>query len=366
LTYFGYPQAHEDDRQRAIRAGLAIIAAVEALDKDFPERRMQLNVRIGINTGIGGRCRHRGAEQREKKAIVGDTPNIAARLQSLAELGTIVIGKRTYRLIEGLFVCEPLGVQHLKGISDPVDVFVVREDAEARSSFEAKLQRGLSPPAGRTEEVSLLVNRLGQAREGDGQVVLISGEPGVGKSRVFDSFRSVAAQENGPLITLVCSNYQQDIPFFPVIDYLERTIGEAAGDTQESHLDSLEEILRGLGLHSASNSALIAQLLNLPALGRFDTLNLTLEKQKNRTLRLLTALAVAAARQSPALIVFEDLQWADHSTLELFGLAPEVVYEFKHALVKDAAYQGLLHSKRRQLHREIAQVLETRFPQVTA
>ena len=537
LIYFGYPQAHEDDPQRAIRAGLAIIAAVEGLSKDFPQHRLPLNVRIGINTGLVVAADIGAGEQREKMAIVGDTPNIAARLQSLAEPGTIVIGKRTHRLVEGLFICEPLGPQHLKGVSDPVDVFVVRETTEARTSFEAKMQRGLSPLAGRTEEVSLLVNRWGQAREGDGQVVLISGEPGVGKSRILNSFRSIAAQENGPIITLVCSNYQQDTPFHPVIDYLERTIAEAADDTPTGFLDSLDAILEGLDLMSHENAALIAQLLSLPSGDRYATLNLTLEEQKNRTLRLLTALVVAAARKSPALMVVEDLHWADFSTLQYLGhlidqlrkhsilavltyragfeppwsknpylthlrvrhlsrsessdlvrgvtggralpegvlehilsrtdgvplfieeltkllldmdlmevrgdryvltqplgrtaipeslqdslmarldrlgsakeaaqlasvlgrtfghalllavtqkseevldaaltqlvesellyrrgLAPEVIYEFKHALVKDAAYQGLLHSKRRQLHKEIAQVLETRFPQVT-
>ncbi len=537
LIYFGYPQAHEDDPQRAIRAGLSIIAAVEELNKDFSAPDVRLNVRIGINTGLVVAADIGAGEQREKMAIVGDTPNIAARLQSLAEPGTVVIGRRTHRLIEGLFVCEPLGAQTLKGISEPVEVFRVCETTEARSSFEAKLQKGLTPMAGRNEEISLLVNRWDQAKEREGQVVLISGEPGVGKSRVLQHFRSIVTEQNCSAISFVCSNYRQDTPFHPVIDFFERTLQADANDAPEAMLDKLDAFLEDLDLDVAEFGSLLAAMMSLPASGRYNTPVLTLEDQKNKTLKALVSVTEALSQKSPMLILVEDLQWADHSTVEFLGLlvehvrtsrilavlayradfdppwskqpnltvmrlrhlsrpesieliegvtggcplpeevldhilsktdgvplfieeltklvlemdflelkdgryhlngplgataipdslqdslmarldhlgtakeaaqlasvlgrtfghallmavtqkseealdraltrlvdsellyrrglAPEIVYEFKHALVKDAAYQGLLHSKRRQLHLEIAEILETRFPQMS-
>ena len=537
LIYFGYPQAHEDDPQRAIRAGLSIIAAVNDLSNDFLDSAVRLSVRIGINTGLVVAADIGAGEQREKMAIVGDTPNIAARLQSLAEPGTVVIGQRTHRLIEGLFVCEQLGKQTLKGISEPVEVYRVRETTEARSSFEAKLQKGLTPMAGRKEEISLLVNRWDQAKTGDGQVVLISGEPGVGKSRVLQDFRSMVTAQNCPTISFVCSNYRQDTPFHPVIDFFERTLQAGGANTPAAVLDKLDAFLTELNLDVAEYGSLMAAMLNLPASGRYDVPVLTLEDQKKKTLSALVEVADAMSRDAPLLILVEDLQWADHSTREFLGLlvehvrtskvlivqafradfeppsskqphltvlrlrhlsrsesieliesvtggcalpdevlehilsktdgvplfieeltklvlemdfldlkdgryqlngplgataipdslqdslmarldhlgtakeaaqlasvlgrtfghalllavtqkseealdhaltrlvdsellyrrglAPEIVYEFKHALVKDAAYQGLLHSKRRQLHLEIAEILETRFPQVS-
>ena len=538
LIYFGYPQAHEDDPQRAIRAGLSIIAAVEELNKDFlsaPDVR--LTVRIGINTGLVVAADIGAGEQREKMAIVGDTPNVAARLQALAEPGTVVIGRRTHRLIEGLFVCEPMGPQTLKGISEPIEVFKVCETTEARSSFEAKIQRGLSPMTGRKEEVGLLINRWEQARTGDGQVVLISGEPGVGKSRVLQNFQSIVDGQDCPTVSFVCSNYRQDTPFHPVIDFFERTLSADANNAPDAMLDKLDAFLAENGLDVSEYGSLLAAMLSLPASGRYDAPVLTLEDQKNKTLKALVEVVKALSSKKPLLILVEDLQWADHSTVEFLGLlvehvrtapillvqafradfepqwskqphltvirlrhlsraesieliegvtggsplpdevmehilsktdgvplfieeltklvmemdllelqegsykltgplgataipdslqdslmarldhlgtakeaaqlasvlgrtfghalllavtqkseesldraltrlvdsellyrrglAPEIVYEFKHALIKDAAYQGLLHSKRRQLHREIAEILEGRFPHVT-
>lgn len=537
LIYFGYPQAHEDDPQRAIRAGLSIIAAVDALNKDFSAPDVRLNVRIGINTGLVVAADIGSGEQREKMAIVGDTPNIAARLQALAEPGTVVIGRRTHRLIEGLFVCEALGAQSLKGISEPVEVFRVCDTTEARSSFEAKLQRGLTPMAGRKEEIGLLVNRWEQALACEGQVVMISGEPGVGKSRVLQNFQSIVTGQNCPAISFVCSNYRQDTPFHPVIDFLEHWLHSETDKSPGGMLDRLDAFLADLGLDVPEHGALLASMLSLPAAGRYNTPVLTLEDQKNKTLKALVAVTDAMSVKSPLLIIIEDLQWADHSTIEFLGLlvehvrsarclvllafradfeppwsrqphltslrlrhlsrpesieliegvtggcplpeevmehilaktdgvplfieeltklvlemdlvdlkdgryelngplgataipdslqdslmarldhlgsakeaaqlasvlgrtfghalllavtqkseealdvaltrlvdsellyrrglAPEIVYEFKHALVKDAAYQGLLHSKRRQLHLDIAEILELRFPQMT-
>lgn len=323
LIYFGYPQAHEDDPQRAIQAGLSIIAAVEALNVDFSATEVGLNVRIGINTGLVVAADIGSGEQREKMAIVGDTPNIAARLQSLAEPGTVVIGSRTHRLVEGFFVCEPLGAQDLKGISEPVEIYRVRQSTQARSRFEANLQGGLTPLAGRKEEVSLLANRWAQAGEGDGQVVLISGEPGVGKSRVLQSFQSIVEAEGAPVATFVCSNYRRDTPFHPVIDFFERTLGARSDSAPEELLDKLDAFLTNLGLDVDEYGSLIAAMLTLPMSGRYAAPTLTLEDQKNRTLKALVAIIAAMSVERPVFVIVEDLQWADHSTHEFLGLLVE-------------------------------------------
>ncbi len=325
MVYFGYPYAHEDDPQRAVRASLNIVAAVDALNSDFSAKGVKLAVRIGISTGLVVAGDIGSGEQREKMALVGDTPNMAARLQGLAEPGAVVIGSKTHRLIEGLFVCDFLGRQVLKGFSEPLDAYRVRQSTAARSRFEVTLERGLTPLAGRAEEMSLLVNRWEQARNSDGQVVLISGEPGVGKSRVVQSLQSNVAESGGPLLSFVCSNYRQDTPFYPVIDFLERTLNAGIDRDVEDVLDNLDAFLADLGLASDANGALIASMLSLPTSGRYQATPMTLEDQKKSILRTLVSIAGALSRQAPLLIVVEDLQWADHSTREFLDLLVEDV-----------------------------------------
>ncbi|AXI46734.1 adenylate/guanylate cyclase domain-containing protein [Sulfitobacter sp. SK012] len=325
LIYFGYPLANEDDPQRAIRASLSIIAAVEALNNERSAPVAWLTVRIGINTGLVVTADIGSGEQREKMAIVGDTPNIAARLQSLAEPGTVLIGNKTHRLVEGLFVCDPLGPRELKGFSVPMDVYRVLQSTDARSRFEVTLQRGLTPIAGRTEEIGLLVSRWQQAKAKEGQLVLISGEPGVGKSRVVEALQSFVAEDGGPMVNLVCSSYRKDTPFYPVIDFLERALGAQISSKPEKVLDNLDVFLSDLGLGTDSNASLIASMLSLPTAGRYQTVSMTLEDQKKSILKTLVTIAKALSAQAPLLIVVEDLQWADHSTREFLDLLVDEV-----------------------------------------
>ena len=329
MIYFGYPHANEDDPQRAIQAALSMILAVQNLKMgpDFSAPDVKLDVRIGINTGLVVAAEIGSGEQREKMSIVGDTPNIAARLQAMAEPGTVVIGSRTYRLVEGLFECEILGPKKLKGISEPIVVYQVKRSNKVRTRFEVKMQSGLTPFAGRKEEMRILENRWAQAKAGDGQVVLISGEPGVGKSRILQSFQTSVDDDDFPVMSLNCSNYRQDTPFHPVIDFFEHTLSTTIGSGApvDRTLDALDRFLRDLALPVEDYAPLIAAILSLPTTGRYAMANLTLADQKNETLKALMAIPAALAKEAPLLIVVEDIQWADHSTLELLGLLFEQV-----------------------------------------
>ena len=196
LVYFGYPQAHEDDARRAVNAGLGIVAGLEALNRRIDGGQVvSLSVRVGIHTGLVVAGEMGGGATREADAIVGETPNVAARLEGLAEPDTVVISAATQRLVDGLFECDDLGPQRLKGVSEPVPVFRVRGEGRAHSRFEVVAERGLTPMVGREEEIGLLMKRWRLAKEGEGQVALISGEAGIGKSRILRGFRELLEEE---------------------------------------------------------------------------------------------------------------------------------------------------------------------------
>ncbi len=325
LIYFGYPHAHEDDAQRAIRAGLGMIAAIDDLNSETTSCDVKLAVRIGINSGVVVAGDIGAGEQRERMAIVGETPNVAARLQNLAEPGTVVIGSSTQRLVEGLFVCESLGLQRIKGITEPIEAFRVREISDVRSRFEATLRRGLTPLVGRQEEIGVLVKRWDQAEDGEGQVVLISSEPGVGKSRILQSLQDQVAGDGSKIVHYVCSTYHRDTPYHPVTDQLERTLGVGKDDMAAQILDKLEGYLDELGLAIPRYGPLLAALLALPISGRYETQVLSPEDQKRRTLEALVSVAESLSSRAPLLIIMEDLQWADPSTLDYLGFLIERV-----------------------------------------
>ena len=251
LAYFGYPRAHEDDAQRAVRAGLGMVEAIAALNDAVPQPGIQLAIRIGINTGLVVVGDIGTGESRDAMAVVGETPNVAARLQDLAEPGSIVVGASTYRLIEGLFVCDDLGPLAVRGVSAPVAVYRVREPTGA-SRFEATATRGLTPLVGREDEVRVLLSRWRQAKDGEGQVVLLSGEPGIGKSRLIQSLREQLQEEPRVNLHYFCSPFYSSSALYPVLDQLERAADFRRHDPPTVKLEKLEALL---GQASASPGA---------------------------------------------------------------------------------------------------------------
>jgi class 3 adenylate cyclase len=228
LVYFGYPQAHEDDAQRAIRAGLGIVTALPDLNTQLQQtarvlRDFPLQVRIGIHTGLVVVGDMGGGGYRDPIAIVGETPNIAARMQGIAEPNTVVISEATARLVQGLFRCHARGPQKLKGVSTPVAVYRVLGESETQSRFEAAVSKGLTPLVGRDEELGLLRRCWEQAKEGSGQVVLLSGEPGIGKSRLVQALREQISAEGATQIEFRCSAYHQNSAFYP-IDFMRNNV----------------------------------------------------------------------------------------------------------------------------------------------
>src|SRR5262249_3477273 len=307
LVYFGYPQAHEDDAQRAVRTALGIIEGMKALNLTLGQPEGALAVRIGIATGLVVISDIGRGERREKAAIVGETPNLAARLQGLAYPNTVVIGATTARLVEGLFVWDDLGLQTLKGMSQPVEAYLVREASGAYSRFDAKARRhGLIPLVGRGEEINLLLRRWEQAKAGEGQVVLISGESGLGKSRILQGFRECMYDELRNRILYYCSPYHRDTPFYPQIDQFQRALRFHKSDGVDQKLDKLDATLRLLRLPEAL-APLFASLLSLPTLDRYPPLSTTPEDIKKRTMHGCLSVMEAMAAQNPVLMAVEDL-----------------------------------------------------------
>ncbi len=306
-----------------MRAGLGIVEAINKLNAQWAPSGVTLAVRIGIATGVVVVGDIGKGERREKSAIVGETPNLAARLQGVAEPNTIVIGAITHRLVEDLFVCEDLGPQQFKGISEPVAAYQVREESGVRDRFEATVRRGLTPLVGREEEISLLLRRWEQAKDSEGQVVLLSGESGLGKSRILRGFQEHLQSEPRNRVLYYCSPYHRDTPFYPVIDQLQRGLRFEKTDSVAQKLDKLDSVLRNLGLPAANLAPLLANLLSLPTAERYPPIVLSPEDTKKKTLEASVTVIAAMASQQPVLMVVEDLHWIDPSTLELLNLLVE-------------------------------------------
>ena len=316
LIYFGYPTAHEDDPERAIRTGLRI---VEEITAQTATDREKLEVRIGIATGLvlAGDIVGEGAS--EEHAVLGETPNLAARLQALAKPGTVVVGEATRRLAEGLFVFDDLGPQSLKGVAEPVRAYCLREATEAQNRFEAAAQSRLTPLVGRGEEISLLLGRWKRAKEGEGQVVLLSAEPGLGKSRITRDLRDRLDAETHDRVLCFCSPFYQNSAFHPVIQQLRRRFGFERDDTDETKLDKIDADLRLLGLPVDEHAPVLAALLSIPAEERYKPLGLNAEQLKRAVLDTLVARTEARAADKSMLLIVEDLHWMDPSTLEFVG-----------------------------------------------
>jgi class 3 adenylate cyclase/predicted ATPase len=320
LVYFGYPQAHEDDAQRAVRAGLGIVEAMGILNARLAQDKgVRLAVRIGIHTGpvVVGDI---GSGERRERLALGDTPNLAARLQSLAEPDTVVLSDTTARLVQGYFVWQDRGMQTLKGFDTPVRVSQVVGESAAQSRLEVAAASGLTPLVGRETEVTLLRERWAQACDGLGQVVLLSGEAGIGKSRLVRVLTERVAHEGVPRLTLHCSPYYTNSAFYPVIDHLQRLLHWRRDMSPAARLTTLEQAVQATRLPLEEVVPLLAALLAVPLPERYPPLTLSPQRQKQKTQEALVAWLLAETVQQPVLTVWEDLHWADPSTLELLGL----------------------------------------------
>jgi TOMM system kinase/cyclase fusion protein len=323
LAYFGYPQAHEDDGRRAVHAGLTMVEAIRTLNTRLEQDKgIRLAVRVGIHTGlvvvgeVGGSGRH-------EHLALGETPNVGARLQELATPDMVVISAATYRLVQGLFTCRTLGTHTLKGVAHPLAVYHVLGPSEARSRFEVAATIGLTPLVGREEETGLLRRCWDQAKEGHGQVVLLSGEAGIGKSRLVQELKEHVEGEGVVRTTFRCSPYHQQSALYPVIENLQRVLQVRWEEPPAEKLAKLERVLRAYRFPREEAVPLFAALLSLPPPERYPPLHLSPQRQKQKTLEALIAWLVDEAEQGPVLMVWEDLHWADPSTLELLSLFME-------------------------------------------
>ena len=282
LIYFGYPRAHEDDAERAVRAGLGLIDAVRRLDV----KSVNLQARVGIATGLVVAGDLIGEGSAQEQSVVGETPNLAARLQALAEPDAVVIAAGTRRLVGDLFEYRDLGAVEVKGIAGPVPAWQVLRLSMVESRFEALHGSTLTRLVGRDEEIDLLLRRWARAKAGDGQVVLVSGEPGIGKSRITAALAERLRAESYLRLRYFCSLYHQDSALFPFIDQLGRAAGFVRDDALTAKLDKLEALLaRAAG--SDEDVAFLADLLSLPASERHPLPNLSPQRKKERILEAL-------------------------------------------------------------------------------
>ena len=327
LVYFGYPRAHEDDAERAVRAGLEMIASVSALA--YP---ISLQTRVGIATGLVVVGDLIGSGSAQERGIVGETPNLAARLQGIAEPNMVVIAESTRRLLGSLFELRELGAKELKGIGGSVHVWAALRASSVESRFEALHASGLTTLVGREEESELLLRRWARAKNGEGQVVLLSGEAGIGKSRLTAALLERLAGEPHTRLRYFCSPQHTDSALYPIIRQMERAAGLTHDDSPQARLDKLDALLAQTST-SAQDAALFAEMLSLANDGRYPVIELTPQQRRQRTLEAVSARREVLTRASPVLIIFEDVHWIDATTLEVLGRAVDQISTLRVLLI---------------------------------
>jgi class 3 adenylate cyclase/predicted ATPase len=323
LVYFGYPRAQEDDAQRAVRAGLDILGAMRRLNVGLDaEHGVRLAVRIGLHTGPVVVGEMGGGARRERLAL-GETLNVAARLQGIAAPDSVVISAATHRLVQGGFDCTSLGAQALKGLAHAVAAYQVHREHRAQTRIGPAATAGLTPLVGRADESALLLARWAQARDGAGHTVLLSGEPGIGKSRLVAMLKERVAADPYVVLEGACAPHRQHSAFYPLIDLLERVLDLDPGDAADVGAGKLETHLREHGLPLATAVPLLATLLSIPLPRGYSPLGLGPERLRQRTQETLREWILAMGASQPLLLVVEDLHWADPSTLALLPLLVE-------------------------------------------
>jgi class 3 adenylate cyclase/predicted ATPase len=324
LAYFGYPRAHEDDACRAVLAAMDVIAAVVGLNAQFgPQLGIRLAVRVGIHTGLVVAGEIPGPEQREAFAIFGETPNVAARLQSLAGPNEVVMSAATYGLIRGQFECDSLGAQEIKGIPLPIRLYRVLRETGARSRLEASASVGLTELVDREQETALLADRWNLVCQRSGQVVVICGESGIGKSRLVRVLKERVAAEGNGWLECFCSPYYQSSPLYAVIDLLTQGLGWTRQDSPETKLAKLEQALARAGFAVPDVLAPLAGLLSLPLPAGASGSMSSPARRKQQALEALLAWLARLAAERPVVLVVEDLHWVDPSTSEFLSLLVE-------------------------------------------
>ena len=291
-----------------------------------------LQTRVGIATGLVVVGDLIGSGEAQERGIVGETPNLAARLQGIAEPNMVVIAEGTRKLLGNLFELEDLGAKDLKGIAGPVRAWAALRASSAEGRFEALHASGLTELVGREEELELLLRRWSRAKTGEGQVVLLSGEAGIGKSRLTAALLERLASEPHTRLRYFCSPQHTDSAFYPIISQMERAAGLAHDDTPQAKLDKLDAVLAQTST-STQDAALFAEMLSLPNDGRYPALDLDPEQRRQGTMEALIAQTEALTRQTPVLMIFEDAHWTDPTSLELFGRAVDRIATLRVLLI---------------------------------
>jgi class 3 adenylate cyclase/tetratricopeptide (TPR) repeat protein len=325
MAFFGWPSAHEDDAVRAVHAALEIVSGVTKLSGP-----VTLACRVGVCSGpvVVGEIGNGSASW--SMDAVGETPNIAARLQTLAATNTVLISESTRRLVSAAFDLQDLGPQELKGVTEPIHVYRVLAAKHVASRFEAAHAGSLTPLVGRSTELSSLLDRWEKAKEGDGQAILLSGIPGVGKSRLLHELKSHIQEEPHLLLHHQCSPYHSQSAFFPVIEQIEQAAQLTAREADADKIAKLQAYLPRATDSSKEPLPLIAKLLSISTENRGELSGLTPQQIKNRTISTLVDMLLAFSMQRPTVCIFEDAHWLDPSTLELIEL---IISRIGHARV---------------------------------